>query len=87
MKNEKENWICEHCGYAADGTFRGDICPQCGLKYLYLKCDNCGFTITAAKPPDVCPECGEKCDFIDVTCYTPDCGGPGNIDPRLYKKR
>ena len=81
---KSENWTCAHCGYAADGSFRGDMCPQCGL--MYLKCDKCGFTITAAKPPDICPECGEKSNFINVTCYTPDCGGPENIDPRLYKK-
>jgi hypothetical protein len=24
-----------------------------------------------------------KCEFKNVTCYTPECGGPGNIDPRL----
>jgi hypothetical protein len=22
-----------------------------------------------------------------VTCYIPDCGGPGNIDPRLVGKK
>jgi rubredoxin len=49
----------------------------------YWKCAKCGFLITASIPPDVCPECGEKCDFLNVTCYTPECGGPGNIDPRL----
>jgi len=36
-----------------------------------------------AKPPDVCPECGERCNFIDVTCYLPECGGPGHVDRRL----
>ncbi|MDY6843850.1 MAG: hypothetical protein SVW57_07155 [Thermodesulfobacteriota bacterium] len=61
------------------------MCPQCGL--TYWKCDKCGFTVTASKPPDVCPECGEKCNFIDVTCYIPECGGLGHIDLRLYKKR
>jgi len=57
------------------------ICPECGL--TYWKCSKCGFLITAAMPPEKCPQCKEKCDFLDVTCYTPDCGGPGNIDPRL----
>jgi hypothetical protein len=33
--------------------------------------------------PEECPECKEKCDFKNITCYTPDCGGPGNIDTRL----
>ena len=81
MQSKQEKWVCAHCGYTADGRFEGDICPQCGL--TYWKCSHCGFTITAAKPPDVCPECGEKCGFINITCYTPECGGPGHIDPRL----
>jgi rubredoxin len=41
------------------------------------------FTLAAAKSPDVCPECGEKCDFIDITCYTPECRGSKNIDQCL----
>ncbi|VBB43114.1 conserved hypothetical protein [uncultured Desulfatiglans sp.] len=81
MTNEQEKWVCAHCGYTADGRFEGDICPKCGL--TYWKCSHCGFTLTAPSPPDICPECGEKCNFINITCYTPDCGGPGNIDPRL----
>jgi rubredoxin len=47
------------------------------------KCSKCGYTLTAPTPPQTCPECKEKCEFHDVACYTPDCGGPGNIDPRL----
>jgi len=81
MENKQGKWICGHCGYTSDGRFKGDICPKCGL--TYWKCANCGFLITAASPPDTCPECDERCDFIDVTCYTPDCGGPGHIDSRL----
>ncbi len=81
MENRQENWTCARCGYTSNGRFVGDICPQCGL--TYWKCSNCHFTITAAKPPDVCPQCQETCGFINITCYTPDCGGPGNIDPRL----
>lgn len=81
MEIIKKKWRCVHCGYKADGRFVGDICPRCGL--TYWKCYNCGFLITSANPPSVCPECGERCNFIDVTCYLPDCGGPGNIDPRL----
>ncbi|MGB5984144.1 MAG: hypothetical protein WBG37_02485 [Desulfobacterales bacterium] len=81
-KQEKQKqWACAHCGYTADGRFEGDICPQCGL--TFWKCKNCGFLITAAKPPAVCPECHQTCDFIDVTCYTPECGGPGHSDPQL----
>ena len=44
------------------------------------KCTNCGYTLDAPKPPEQCPSCGEKCDFVDVTCYTPDCKGPGRDD-------
>jgi hypothetical protein len=25
----------------------------------------------------------EKCNFLNVSCYTPECGGPGHFDPRL----
>ena len=69
------------CGYIASGQFVGDICPDCDL--TFWKCQKCGYTITVTTPPDVCPECNEKCDFRNITCYTPDCRGSGNIDPRL----
>jgi len=81
MEEEQDKWVCGHCGYSADGKFIGDICPRCGL--TYWKCEKCGFLITAATPPDDCPECGEKSAFINVTCYTPDCGGPEHVDRRL----
>ncbi|WP_197281948.1 rubredoxin-like domain-containing protein [Dethiosulfatarculus sandiegensis] len=46
------------------------------------KCSNCGYTFSAEKPPEKCPACQVKCEFLDVSCYTPDCQGqPG--DPRL----
>ncbi len=75
------NNTCANCGYNSEGRFEGDICPQCGL--TYWKCGKCGFLVTAARPPEKCPECNEKCEFLNVTCYTPECGGPGSIDPRL----
>jgi len=81
MEGKQATWICAHCGYRARGPFTGDICPECGL--TFWKCGNCGYTLTASQPPDVCPECGEKCGFRNVTCYTPECGGPGHIDPRF----
>lgn len=81
MADKQERMVCAHCGYSAEGKFEGDICPQCGL--TYWKCGKCGFLITASVPPDVCPQCKERCDFLNVTCYTPECGGPGHIDPRL----
>lgn len=49
----------------------------------HWKCGSCDFTFTAPTPPKECPECKEKCDFKNITCYTPDCGGPGNVDSRL----
>ncbi len=49
----------------------------------HWKCSKCGYTETAPLPPETCPECKETCEFLDVACYTPECGGPGNIDPRL----
>ena len=81
MEKNQEEKVCANCGYTASGKCVGDICPQCGL--TYWKCSKCGFLITAATPPRVCTSCGETCDFLNVTCYTPECGGPGHIDPRL----
>jgi len=78
---ENEKKICAHCGYTAEGAFVGDICPACGM--TFWKCSKCGFLVTASNPPDTCPQCKEKCEFNNVTCYTPDCGGPGHADPRL----
>ena len=48
----------------------------------YWKCSNCGNTIQIGKAPEVCPACSQKCQFLNVTCYQPDCGFTG-IDPRL----
>ncbi|MFZ7113085.1 MAG: rubredoxin-like domain-containing protein [Desulfatiglandales bacterium] len=46
------------------------------------KCTNCGYSLQAEKPPEECPACKEKCEFVDVSCYIPDCGQTGS-DPRL----
>jgi rubrerythrin len=81
MENKQDRYECDHCGFTSTGKFSGDICPKCGL--TYWKCSHCGFLVTAAMPPESCPQCKEKCEFLNVTCYTPECGGPGNIDPRL----
>lgn len=48
----------------------------------YWKCKNCGNTIQTPAPPQECPACHQKCEFVNVTCYTPECGFTG-IDPRL----
>ncbi|MEJ2166836.1 MAG: hypothetical protein P8X90_15005 [Desulfobacterales bacterium] len=81
MENKLDKWVCDLCGYTSSGRFVGDICPECGL--TYWKCANCGYLITTETPPDACPECEQKCEFKNVTCYIPECGGPGHIDPRL----
>jgi rubrerythrin len=80
--SEKEMKMeCALCGFTANGKFVGDICPQCNM--TYWKCSECGYTITAANFPETWPSCHNKCDFRNITCYTPECGGPGHIDPRL----
>ena len=56
---------------------------------MMWKCSNCSYTLDAEAPPEKCPSCQEKCAFIDVSCYTPDCGGPdtpGNVNPDMYRK-
>jgi rubrerythrin len=78
---EQEKMVCAQCGYTSDRDFEGDICPQCGM--TFWKCESCGFRVTASSPPEICPGCKKKCEFVNITCYTPECGGPGNVDPRL----
>jgi len=29
MGSKQEEYACAHCGYTADGKFKGDICPEC----------------------------------------------------------
>jgi len=48
----------------------------------HWKCTKCGYTMQSEKPPDECSSCHERCEFKDVTCYTPECGLKG-VDPRL----
>ena len=49
----------------------------------WWKCSLCGYTLQRATPPETCPDCRQVCAFTDVSCYTPECGGPGKIDPKL----
>lgn len=44
------------------------------------KCGNCGYELEADKPPEKCPSCKESCEFLDNTCYTPDCEYTGKDD-------
>jgi len=46
------------------------------------KCSNCGYSLEAETPPEQCPSCRKKCEFIDNTCYTPDCESEG-VDKRI----
>jgi rubredoxin len=46
-------------------------------------CDECNYVLEAEAPPEKCPQCKQVCIFSDVTCYIPECGGPGSLDPKL----
>ncbi len=46
------------------------------------KCSNCGYSLKTETPPDQCPSCNQKCEFVNVTCYIPECESEG-IDQRL----
>jgi rubredoxin len=46
------------------------------------KCSKCGYILKADAPPETCPQCKEKCEFVNVTCYIPECGFTGS-DQRL----
>lgn len=48
----------------------------------FWKCSNCKYVLQAATPPEQCPSCQQMCQFVDVTCYIPECGLTGT-DPRL----
>lgn len=50
------------------------------------QCSKCGYTLQADAPPAECPMCKQKCEFVNNTCYTPDCEGKG-VDPRIGVKK
>jgi rubredoxin len=57
------------------------------MEKITWKCGNCGYTFDADAEkslPETCPSCKQKCEFLNVTCYTPECGMTGQ-DPRLGK--
>lgn len=72
---------CAICGYRSDKPFEQDCCPACGQ--TFWQCRECGFVFQAQNLPEQCPSCFRKCEFKNVTCYTPECGGPGKIDKQL----
>lgn len=49
------------------------------------KCSNCGYELKADTPPEKCPGCQKKCEFLNNTCYTPDCEYEGK-DKRIGGK-
>ena len=54
-----------------------------GLKKIsWWKCSGCGHTLQDLTPPEKCPSCNEKCTFVDVSCYHPECQEDGP-DPQL----
>ena len=55
--------------------YRGDLMTE-------WKCSKCGFRLTADAPPDECPSCKQNCEFVNVTCYIPECQEAG-ADNRL----
>jgi rubredoxin len=55
---------------------------------IWWKCNGCGYLIqqdVGKEHPKPCPACKKECTFTNVTCYTPECGGPqsSNFDPSL----
>jgi len=48
----------------------------------HWQCSKCHYVLQAEQPPEVCPSCHEHCQFMDVTCYIPECGFTGT-DNRL----
>ncbi len=46
-------------------------------------CTTCGYYLQGPAPPDQCPSCKQGCNFNDVTCHRPECGGEQNLDPLL----
>jgi desulfoferrodoxin-like iron-binding protein len=48
----------------------------------HWQCSKCHYVLQAPQPPETCPSCHENCQFVDVTCYIPECGFSGT-DNRL----
>ncbi len=58
----------------------GTVYKKGGDRMASWKCGSCGYTFKADTPPDKCPSCKQKCEFLDNTCYTPDCNHKGTDD-------
>jgi len=53
-----------------------------GILMPTWKCTKCGYTLKSEVLPEECPSCKAKCEFLNNTCYTPDCKTQG-IDKRI----
>ncbi len=55
------------------------------MEKITWKCGKCGYTFESeagTPPPKICPSCKEECEFLNVTCYIPECGFSGE-NPKL----
>lgn len=55
------------------------------MEKITWKCSKCGYTYEADQvvtPSETCPMCKDKCEFVNVSCYIPECGMTGQ-DARL----
>ncbi|MDD4923780.1 MAG: hypothetical protein PHF74_02950 [Dehalococcoidales bacterium] len=50
-------------------------------------CSECDYVLQAELPPEKCPSCHAECIFSDVTCYIPQCGGPGRLDMKMVAEK
>ena len=66
----------------------GKKCGAGGGIMAMWKCNKCWNTVDGHIPPETCPSCKEKCEYVNVTCYIPECGGPAsrNIISEVFGK-
>ena len=54
---------------------------------VYFVCQYCGYLLNLGldenTPPHKCPVCDQTCAFVNITCYTPECGDERNPDPKI----
>jgi rubredoxin len=50
-------------------------------------CSECNYIYEADIPYNACPGCGAPCNFYNVSCYIPECGGPDHLDERLVAEK
>ena len=87
MRNVECGFRNRRCSYSAFTQSEFGIRKEEVRDMTQWKCSKCGYTFGADTVPERCPSCKQACTFSDVTCYIPDCGGPGNVDPRFVGKK